>query len=88
VIGLLPMATGISYDFHTLSWATKSESTEFWRNMAVVVMFGLMFATVLTLVVVPSLYVMLTRASWRLRTLFGSAPAGDGAVTTPAVDAH
>jgi multidrug efflux pump len=88
VIGLLPMATGISYDFHTLSWATKSESTEFWRNMAVVVMFGLMFATVLTLVVVPSLYVMLTRASWRLRALFGAAPAGDAAAATPAVDAH
>jgi multidrug efflux pump len=88
VIGLLPMATGISYDFHTLSWATKSESAEFWRNMAVVVMFGLTFATVLTLVVVPSLYVMLTRASLRLRALFGSAPATSTATATPAVDAH
>ena len=71
VVGLVPMATGLSYDFHTFTWATKSESTEFWRNMAVVVMFGLTFATILTLVVVPSLYVMLTRASLRLRALFG-----------------
>ncbi|MBN1506961.1 MAG: efflux RND transporter permease subunit [Sedimentisphaerales bacterium] len=67
VIGLIPMAVGVSYDFHTFSWALKSESTQFWRNMAVVVMFGLTFATVLTLVVVPSLYVMLTRLALRLR---------------------
>jgi multidrug efflux pump subunit AcrB len=60
ITGLIPMAVGISYDFHTFSWATKSESTQFWRNMAVVVIFGLGFATILTLVVVPSLYVMLS----------------------------
>jgi len=63
VIGLIPMAVGISYDFHNFSWATKSESTQWWRNMAVVVIFGLSFATILTLIVVPSLYVMLNRLS-------------------------
>ena len=63
IIGLIPMAIGVSYDFHTFEWATKSESTQWWRNMAVVVIFGLGFATMLTLVVVPSLYVMLTRAA-------------------------
>ena len=66
IIGLIPMAIGVSYDFHTFTWATKSESTQFWQNMAVVVIFGLGFATVLTLVVVPSLYVMLSRLSLRL----------------------
>ncbi len=66
IIGLIPMAIGISYDFHTFTWATKSESTQFWINMAVVVIFGLGFATMLTLVVVPSLYVMLTKISHKL----------------------
>jgi multidrug efflux pump len=66
IIGLIPMAVGVSYDFHTLSWATKSESTQWWRNMAVVVIFGLGFATILTLIVVPSLYVMLSRLQMRL----------------------
>ena len=65
IIGLIPMAVGMSYDFHTFSWATKSESTQWWRNMAVVVIFGLGFATILTLVVVPSLYVMLSRLAMR-----------------------
>ena len=66
IIGLIPMAIGISYDFHTLSWATKSESAQWWRNMAVVVIFGLGFATILTLVIVPSLYVMFSRISMKL----------------------
>jgi multidrug efflux pump subunit AcrB len=66
IIGLIPMAVGVSYDFHTFSWATKSESSQWWRNMAVVVIFGLGFATILTLVVVPSLYVLLSRLSHRL----------------------
>ncbi|MBN1803935.1 MAG: efflux RND transporter permease subunit [Sedimentisphaerales bacterium] len=66
IIGLIPMAVGISYDFHTFTWATKSESSQWWKNMAVVVIFGLGFATMLTLVVAPSLYVMLNRLSVRL----------------------
>ncbi|MFH1718074.1 MAG: efflux RND transporter permease subunit [Planctomycetota bacterium] len=66
ITGLIPMAVGISFDIHTLTWATRSESTQWWRNMAVVVIFGLGFATILTLVVVPSLYVMLSRLALRL----------------------
>ena len=66
ITGLIPMAVGISFDIHTLTWATRSESTQWWRNMAVVVIFGLAFATILTLVVVPSLYVMLSRLRLRL----------------------
>ncbi len=77
ITALIPMAIGISYDFHTFSWATKSESTQWWRNMAVVVMFGLGFATILTLVVVPSLYVMLSRLSIKLG--FKSIGAEDSA---------
>jgi multidrug efflux pump len=66
ITGLIPMAVGISFDVHTFTWATRSESTQWWRNMAVVVIFGLGFATILTLVVVPSLYVMLSRLRVRL----------------------
>jgi multidrug efflux pump subunit AcrB len=34
IIGLIPMAVGISYDFHSFTWATRSESSQWWRNMA------------------------------------------------------
>jgi len=83
IIGLIPMAIGISYDFHTFSWALKSESTQWWQNMAVVVMFGLGFATILTLVVVPSLYVMLTHASMRVRARLGMDREEESEVSAP-----
>ncbi len=66
VLGLVPMALGISFDFHTMEMAWKSESSQWWSSMAVAVIFGLTFATVLTLVVVPTLYVLLYRLAARM----------------------
>lgn len=56
ILGLLPMVTGISFDFHTMEISWISESSQFWSPMAISVIFGLALATVLTLVVVPALY--------------------------------
>ncbi len=56
ILGLLPMVTGISYDFHKMEISWISESSQFWSSMAISVIFGLALATVLTLVVVPALY--------------------------------
>ena len=67
ILGLMPMATGVSYDFHVMRWATRSFMSQWWRGMAVAVIFGLAFATVLTLVVVPTLYVTLNRCAGWLR---------------------
>ena len=50
------MVTGVSYDFHIMAMSWVSESTQWWRSMAIVVIFGLLIATFLTLVVVPTLY--------------------------------
>jgi len=69
ILGLVPMATGVSLDFHELLngggigqfLSLRSESSQWWRSMAVAVIFGLAFATLLTLFVVPSLYVGLSR---------------------------
>jgi multidrug efflux pump subunit AcrB len=67
ILGLIPMATGVSFDIHTLTISTKSESSQWWSSMAIAVIFGLGVATVLTLVVVPVLYVSL----YRLASRFG-----------------
>ena len=56
ILGLLPMVTGIAYDFHAMALSTVSESTQWWKSMASAVIFGLALATILTLVVVPTLY--------------------------------
>lgn len=76
VIGLLPMALGISLDFHEFSVQLESESSSWWAPMAWAIIFGLSFATILTLFVVPALmYLDLTKEEqWetfkqRLRSL-------------------
>lgn len=55
ILGLLPMALGISFDFFRMELVTESESAQWWGPMAVAVIFGLLVATLLTLVVVPVL---------------------------------
>jgi multidrug efflux pump subunit AcrB len=56
ILGLLPMVTGIAYNFRNMELSTASESSQWWSSMASAVIFGLALATVLTLVVVPTLY--------------------------------
>ena len=55
ILGLLPMATGVSFDFSAMEWNIGGESSQWWGPMAVAVIFGLAFATLLTLNVVPVL---------------------------------
>lgn len=71
ILGLLPMVTGVSYDFHNLAISWVSESSQWWRSMAIVVIFGLMIATFLTLVVVPVLYVFIEETKGKLAVLRG-----------------
>jgi multidrug efflux pump subunit AcrB len=61
ILGLIPMVTGVSFDFHTFSISWVSESSQWWQSMAIVVVFGLMVATFLTLMVVPTLYFLIGR---------------------------
>jgi multidrug efflux pump len=78
ILGLIPMAVGISYDFHTFSWSTRSESSQWWASMAIAVIYGLAFATVLTLIVVPSLYVLSVRLAEGLTSLRRGRPEASG----------
>ena len=63
ILGLIPMVTGISYDFHKMEIAWVSESTQYWSNMGISVIFGLALSTMLTLLVVPTLYSLLHSVS-------------------------
>jgi multidrug efflux pump subunit AcrB len=66
ILGLLPMVTGISYDFHVMALSLTSESTLWWKSMAIVVIFGLIVSTILTLVVVPALYTLIEISKQKL----------------------
>jgi CzcA family heavy metal efflux pump len=77
ILGLMPMAVGVSIDFRKLALVVGGESTQWWGPMAVAVVFGLLFATLLTLVVVPVL-VSLAEGARRGDTPAGLGPAGAG----------
>ncbi|RMF73074.1 MAG: efflux RND transporter permease subunit [Acidobacteria bacterium] len=53
VLGLIPLTVGINLDFVEGTLRIGGESTQWWGPMGVAVIFGLSFATLLTLVVVP-----------------------------------
>jgi len=59
VLGVLPMAMGIDFDWREFHFVIGAESAGFWRPLAVTIIFGLTIATVLTLVVVPTAYSLL-----------------------------
>ncbi|MBN2509255.1 MAG: efflux RND transporter permease subunit, partial [Spirochaetales bacterium] len=54
VLGMIPMAMGVSFDIHSFSVQVGSEQSEFWKAFAWAMIYGLSFATVMTLVVVPT----------------------------------
>ncbi|MBW2513204.1 MAG: efflux RND transporter permease subunit, partial [Deltaproteobacteria bacterium] len=63
ILGLLPMVTGVAYNFHEMKISWISTSTQWWSSMASAVIFGLALSTVLTLVVVPTLYALVHTSS-------------------------
>jgi len=65
MIGLLPMATGIGIDFLHLGFITRSETTMWWAPMAWAIFWGLLFNTLLVLIVTPTFYYAWEK--WKVR---------------------
>ncbi|MFC1552544.1 efflux RND transporter permease subunit, partial [Candidatus Latescibacterota bacterium] len=61
IVGIIPLATGWSFNIHTFRFATSGASSQWWAPMAVAIIYGLAVATILTLIVVPSMYMLLGR---------------------------
>ncbi len=62
ILGLFPMALKLSWNFSSFEFQYNTTSSQWWQSMAIAVIFGLFFATILTLGVVPALYVVYKRA--------------------------
>ncbi len=73
VLGLVPMATGTNINYLTLfskfdpEFYFGGDSATFWGPMAWTVIFGLTFATFLTLVIVPVMYFLADKYSLRAK---------------------
>jgi multidrug efflux pump subunit AcrB len=73
VLGLIPMATGTNINYITLftrfdpQFYMGGNSADFWGPMAWTVIFGLIFATFLTLVIVPVMYLITDKINFVLK---------------------
>ena len=67
VLGLLPMAIGLNIDILGREIYFGGPSTQWWKQMASSIGGGLIFATILTLVMTPCLLIIQTNVSSRIR---------------------
>jgi multidrug efflux pump subunit AcrB len=76
VLGLIPLATGMNIDFFLLyekfdpDFYVGGDNAIFWGPMAWTVIFGLTFATFLTLVIVPVMYLLVDRMNKFFKKIF------------------
>ncbi|HKX85189.1 MAG TPA: efflux RND transporter permease subunit [Flavobacterium sp.] len=73
VLGLIPLAIGLNFDFFGLITDFNphlymgGDNVIFWGPLAWTIIFGLTYATVLTLVMVPVMFYLVKRTKYRLR---------------------
>jgi len=65
MLGLVPLAIGMNFDFISLFTELNphvffgGDNVMFWRSLSWTIIFGLSFATILTLLIVPAMYLIL-----------------------------
>jgi multidrug efflux pump len=80
VLGLVPLAVGLNFNFFTLysrfdpQISIGGESVAFWGPMSWTVIFGLTFATFLTLLLTPVMYMLTIRINYRIKKWTGNLP--------------
>jgi multidrug efflux pump subunit AcrB len=80
VLGLLPLAVGLNFNFFTLytsfdpQLSIGGESVAFWGPMSWTVIFGLTFATFLTLLLSPVMYMLTIKINYTVKKLMGNLP--------------
>ena len=71
-IGLIPLAVGLNIDFVTLFTEFNphiyfgGDNVAFWGPLSWTMIFGLLFGTVLTLILVPVMYLLMTKLKQRM----------------------
>jgi len=62
ILGVLPIAFGLNLELLNHEVTIGAPSTQWWIALSSAIVYGLTFATVLTLVIIPSLLMLVTRA--------------------------
>ena len=73
MLGLLPMVSGVNIDFIAREVSIGAPSMQWWAQLSTSIVFGLGFATVLTLVVTPcALMIKVNFYNWQVRRREGT----------------
>ncbi len=68
ILGVLPIAFGMNIEFMTREITIGAPATQWWISLSTAIVFGLGFATVLTLIVTPAALMAIANvAAWRER---------------------
>ena len=68
ILGVLPIAFGMNVEFLSREITIGAPATQWWINLSTAIVFGLGFATLLTLIVTPAaLMAIENMRTWRLR---------------------
>ena len=68
ILGVLPIAFGMNIEFMTREITVGAPATQWWISLSTAIVFGLGFATILTLIVTPAaLMAIANLAAWRDR---------------------
>ncbi|MGE3800297.1 MAG: efflux RND transporter permease subunit [Candidatus Kapaibacterium sp.] len=85
IIGLVPLAIGLNVDFVGImtkldpNFFVGGEQSQWWFSLCITVIFGLSFATVMTLIVVPVMYSLADSLRiWLKRKMWVAAKDGKG----------
>jgi multidrug efflux pump len=65
ILGVLPIAFGLGLEIFHHEMTINAPSTQWWIALSSAIVFGLSFATVLTLIVTPSMLMVFTRETRR-----------------------
>ena len=69
ILGVLPIAFGVNIEFVSREISIGAPATQWWINLSTAIVFGLGFATVLTLIVTPAALMAIENAAdWRRAT--------------------
>jgi multidrug efflux pump len=67
IFGVLPIAFGLNLELLTHETTIGAPSTQWWISLSSAIVYGLAFATILTLIVTPSLLMLVSRSNDSLR---------------------
>jgi len=75
ILGVLPIAFGVNLEFMAREISVGAPATQWWIQLSTAIVFGLGFATVLTLIVTPAMLMLIDQ--WRQKRIrWSSAIAG------------